>query len=222
VANVYIGYKFGSLSATPKQVVADMMDEELKLGYFSPFDGWTIHITDLDPHSLSASGGLEDVSLVQKYEISDEDYAKREDNFRNWKASKKAADPSWSFQREVKAAQDRQKMKLDPNFVPEPPKAPITDDEHQADLVQSMKIGDRCQVNPGGKRGCVKFIGKIASIAPGWWVGVQYDEPVGKNDGSVKGHCFFECPPNYGGFLRPDKLEVGDFPEDDLFGSDDD
>lgn len=72
-----------------------MTDEELKLGYFSPMDGWTIHITDLDPHSLSAGGWLEDVSLVQKYEISEEDYMKREDNFRNWKASKKAADPSW-------------------------------------------------------------------------------------------------------------------------------
>eukprot|EP00966_Prymnesium_polylepis_P096144 2228013-Prymnesium_polylepis.1 len=77
------------------QVVADMIDEELKLGYFSPCDGWTIHITDLDPHSLAANGGLEDVSLVKKYEISEEDYAKREDNFRNWKANKKAADPSW-------------------------------------------------------------------------------------------------------------------------------
>mmetsp|Transcript_14169 Transcript_14169/g.37429 ORF Transcript_14169/g.37429 Transcript_14169/m.37429 type:complete len:116 (-) Transcript_14169:344-691(-) len=113
-------------------------------------------------------------------------------------------------------------MKLDPTYVPEPPKAPITDDEHMADLVASMKVGDRCQINPGGKRGVVAFVGKIPAIAPGWWVGVQYDEPVGKNDGTVKGSRLFECPPNYGGFLRPDKVEVGDFPEADLFGSDDD
>jgi len=204
------------------QVVADMMDDELKLGYFSPCDGWTIHVTDLDPHSLAAGGGLEDVSLVKKYEISEEDYAKRENNFRNWKAQKKTDDPSWSFQREIKAAQDRQRMKADPNYVPEPPKAPITDDEHMADLAAAMKVGDRCQVNPGGKRGSVQFLGKIPAIAPGWWVGVQYDEPVGKNDGTVKGQRFFECPPKYGGFLRPDKVDTGDFPEEDLFGSDDD
>jgi len=38
------------------QVVADLVDDSLMLGYFSPMDGWTIHITDLDPHSLSAGG----------------------------------------------------------------------------------------------------------------------------------------------------------------------
>jgi hypothetical protein len=54
-----------------------------------------IHITDLDPHSLAAGGGLEDVSLVKKYEISEEDYMKRENNFRHWKASKQSADPNW-------------------------------------------------------------------------------------------------------------------------------
>ena len=54
-----------------------------------------MHITDLDPNSLAAGGGLEDVSLVKKYEISEEDYMKREDNFRNWKADKKKANPEW-------------------------------------------------------------------------------------------------------------------------------
>ena len=84
-----------AMCRTHLQVVADMIDDDLKLGYFSPMNGWTIHITDLDPHSLAANGGLEDVSLVKKYEISEEDYSKRENNFRNWKADKKKADPNW-------------------------------------------------------------------------------------------------------------------------------
>ena len=205
------------------QVVADMINDDLKLGYYSPQDGWTIHITDLDPHSLSANGGLEDVSLVKKYEISEEDYCKREDNFRKWKMEKKAADPTWSIAKEVKMNQDKKRMQQDPNFVPEPfeAKAPITDDAHLEEEASKMKVGDRCEVTVGGKRGEVKFVGKIPQIAPGWFVGVQYDEPVGKNDGTCKGKRYFECPPKYGGFLRPDKLKVGDYPELDLFDSED-
>ena len=93
----------------------DMINDELKLGYFSPMDGWTIHITDLDPHSLAANGGLEDVSLVKKYEISDEDYNKRDDNFRKWRQMKQAADPSWTMAKEIKQNQDRRNAALDPN-----------------------------------------------------------------------------------------------------------
>ena len=204
------------------QVVADMSDDSLMLGYFSPMDGYTIHITDLDPHSLSAGGQLEDVSLVKKYEISEEDYLKREDNFRRWKEEKKRADPTWSFAKEIKERQDAQRMKADPNFVPEPWKERETNDDAYADLAAKIKVGDRCEVTLGGKRGEVKYVGKIPAIAAGWWVGVQYDEPVGKNDGSITSKLgrtsrFFECPPNYGGFLRPDKLLVGDYPERDIF-----
>ena len=48
---------------------------------------------------------------------------------------------------------------------------PITDDEHMADVAEKMKVGDRCEVKLGGKRGEVKFVGKIPAIAPGWWIG---------------------------------------------------
>ena len=55
----------------------------------------------------------------------------------------------------------------------------------------------------------------------GWWIGVQYDEPVGKNNGSVKGVRYFECPDGDGGRLRPYKVKVGDYPEIDEFASED-
>lgn len=45
------------------------------------------------------------------------------------------------------------------------------------------KVGDRCEVEPGEKRGVVKFVGRAESLAPGFWVGVQYDEPLGNHDG---------------------------------------
>ena len=37
------------------------------------------------------------------------------------------------------------------------------------------------------------FVGKVEGLPKGWWVGVKFDEPVGKNDGTVKGKRFFEC-----------------------------
>ncbi len=42
---------------------------------------------------------------------------------------------------------------------------------------------------------------------------MQFDEPVGKGDGSAIGTVLFECPMRYGGFVRGKNIQVGDFPE---------
>ncbi len=44
-------------------------------------------------------------------------------------------------------------------------------------------------------------------------MGVRYDEPVGKSDGTVKGKCFFDAPPMRGGFVRGKNILVGYYPE---------
>jgi tubulin-folding cofactor B len=87
------------------------------------------------------------------------------------------------------------------------------------ELAVSLKAGERCEVRTSGnpvRRGEVKYVGKV-HFKPGMWVGVQYDEPMGKNDGAVDGKRYFECKPKYGSFVRPSNITVGDFPEiDDL------
>lgn len=70
----------------------------------------------------------------------------------------------------------------------------------------------------------LRYVGKIEGLPLGWWVGVKLDEPLGKNDGRAKGVRIFDCPPKHGLFLRPDKVQAGDFPPMDVLsdlGSDD-
>ena len=89
-----------------------------------------------------------------------------------------------------------------------------------SDLAAAIKPGSRCSVDPGDRRGEVKFVGRVEGLPLGFWVGVAYDEPLGKNDGSHKGKKYFEAEPGYGGFVRPDKVKVGDYPVIDEFASD--
>uniref|UniRef100_A0A915BKQ4 CLIP1 zinc knuckle domain-containing protein n=1 Tax=Parascaris univalens TaxID=6257 RepID=A0A915BKQ4_PARUN len=70
--------------------------------------------------------------------------------------------------------------------------------------VGDWEIGDRCQI--GSRVGNVVFIGPTR-FAPGEWIGVVLDEALGKNDGSVDGHRYFQCEPNHGLFCKASKLE---------------
>ncbi|XP_057665095.1 restin homolog isoform X5 [Diorhabda carinulata] len=69
------------------------------------------------------------------------------------------------------------------------------------------KIGDRVIIksSQGSKVGTVRYMG-ATEFAPGDWVGVELDDPRGKNDGSVNGKRYFECLPNFGLFAPVSKV----------------
>jgi len=94
----------------------------------------------------------------------------------------------------------------------------------EAAAKERIKKGDRCEVTVKGvkHRGVVRFLGETEFKVDTLWVGIQLDEPFGKNNGSVDGKVYFECGKNYGVFVKPDAVECGDFPEkDELDFSDD-
>ncbi|KAK5279464.1 hypothetical protein LTR20_004280 [Exophiala xenobiotica] len=67
-----------------------------------------------------------------------------------------------------------------------------------ADL--DIKIGHTI-VTQDGREGAVRYIGPL-HIAAGEWLGLELPDDSGKNDGSVKGQRYFECPAGYGIFVR--------------------
>lgn len=164
------------------------------LGFYSPQDGYRLHIIDLDPSSVTSGGWLEDTSLVEKYKISEEAYDKLDCNFRKFKEKLISQNPA------------SHESKLSDNYM--------------EDICADFKVGDRCEVEPGEKRGVVKFVGRAETVGPGFWVGIQLDEPLGKHNGMVKGKRYFDCTPQHGVLVRPDKVKVGDYPERDPFDED--
>lgn len=55
--------------------------------------------------------------------------------------------------------------------------------------------------------GTIRFIG-FTRFSEGYWVGVELDKEIGKNDGSVDGVRYFRCPPQYGIFVRACQLKI--------------
>ena len=144
--------------------------------------------------------------------MSEEDYDKREGTLRSLIKEQKAKDPNWVEPwNKTEGAGGTTAAPASSDDVPPGPES-----------VEGMKVGQRCEINPGSRRGTVAFVGEIEEMAPGFWVGVRFDEPVGRGDGKVKGRVVFEALARYGGFIRPANVTVGDFPERDIMAELDD
>lgn len=73
--------------------------------------------------------------------------------------------------------------------------------------IGDLRLGDRVIVtsSQGSKAGVLRYLG-TAEFAVGQWAGVELDDPLGKNDGSVAGTRYFECQPHYGLFAPIHKV----------------
>ena len=59
----------------------------------------------------------------------------------------------------------------------------------------ALEVGARCFHR--GRFGTVAFLGAV-HYADGDWCGIVMDDPVGKNDGTIKGTPYFRCAPKHG------------------------
>eukprot|EP00299_Pterocystis_sp_00344_P011403 c5314_g1_i2.p1 GENE.c5314_g1_i2~~c5314_g1_i2.p1 ORF type:complete len:282 (-),score=70.60 c5314_g1_i2:384-1193(-) len=179
--------------------IAMLLEDSLCLGYFSPQNGWLLHVEDRDPtHTIAKYQDLRNLSEEDRFKYTDEQYNQRPGTLREFLRNNPEA-----------AARIRAERG-------------IRDPEDGKELAEQIQVGQRCEVQllGGGKeRGEVKYIGLLEGNN-GYYIGVQLDLPEGRNDGSVKGKRYFTCADKYGIFVMPDKVTVGDFPEEDFLASD--
>jgi len=143
-----------------------------------------------------------DVSAVEKYEMPTNEYETRTDSVLAWKKNQKLG-------------------RFDPN-------APSLEQQRinaiQREIEERGIVpSKRCRLLPenDARRGLVAYVGPVSQIPGlGSWVGVALDEPTGKNDGSIQGQQYFECGKNQGVFVRPERVEIGNFPPLDDFDED--
>jgi tubulin-specific chaperone B len=192
-----------------------MLDDDRMLGFYGCKSGYTIHVVDLDPTSLSRDGGLDDVSGVVKYRMSEEEYDQRENTYRNFKRKQLEKDPTWRPVHGTGAGVIPGAGSALPGRGAAVP-ASNSDEFLDASCAAHVTIGQRCSVSPGDRRGEVCYIGLVKGLAAGYWVGVRLDEPQGKNDGTMKDVRYFEAGKNFGSFVRPTKVQCGDYPEKGL------
>ncbi|KAH7910179.1 CAP Gly-rich domain-containing protein [Hygrophoropsis aurantiaca] len=170
------------------QAEIQLSDDARPLGFYGLRDKQTLKVIDTNP-ATSFTGQLTDVSQVEKFELSDEAYAQRQDTVLAYKQRHKVG----RFADETPAVQPQQ---------------------------VDIPLGARCEVESAEeglhKRGTVRFVGPTAFAKTGVWVGIEYDEPIGKNDGSVQGERYFTCASSHGAFVRPDRVRVGDFPVEEI------
>ncbi|XP_027223599.1 tubulin-folding cofactor B isoform X1 [Penaeus vannamei] len=174
------------------KLICFLNDNDALLGSFNIEDNYRIHVTD----NTKKVGEFEDLSKVEKFELSEEEYAKRNDSVKAFLQKNKLGKYNEEEQARIQAEKEAA-------------------EKAEEDKASTFNVGDRCEVKVQGeptRRGEVMYIGEV-HFKPGVWVGIKYDEPLGKNDGSIGGKRYFEATPKYGGFTRPTNVEVGDFPE---------
>ncbi|OAA43847.1 tubulin specific chaperone cofactor B [Metarhizium rileyi] len=186
----------GGSDAIPVEA-ADEDDTRLSSFPLAPYA--ELHVGDTRPPG--ARPNYTDTSGVDKYVMPEGEYEKKTDSVLAWKRAQQLGrfDPNASSHEQARLETLEQEVRQ-----------------------RGIQVGKRCRIGgEDARRGVVKYVGEVKEIPNGigQWVGVQLDEPVGKNDGSIDGTRYWgePSPMKHGVFVRPERVEVGEYPPmDDL------
>ncbi|XP_017776441.1 PREDICTED: tubulin-folding cofactor B-like [Nicrophorus vespilloides] len=171
------------------QLICSLTDDQAMLGSYPIESGVRLHVVD----NFALRSEL-DFGNVEKYEMHDDEYAKKSDSVRSFLVKNKMGQYNEEFQRKKEKQEQEEQT-----------------------LAEATSVGARCKVtvkNAATRLGTVMYSGQVEGLA-GYWIGVKYDEPLGKNNGSFKDKSYFECAQNYGAFVKPQNILTGDFPEEE-------
>lgn len=90
------------------------------------------------------------------------------------------------------------------SLLPTPPLGVLSDKARTQLSSMGLHLGDKVVI-AGQKVGSLRFCGST-EFAGGLWAGVELQQPVGKNDGSVSGVQYFTCPIKHGIFAPLSKI----------------
>lgn len=175
--------------------VCNIDNDDALLGSYPIDDGMRIHVID----NFTLVKDLLGSDSAERFQLSEQEYEKKDDTLRSFLQRNKLGKYN---EEEMNKLKEQQQKEI----------------EEEAKLAEAVLVGARCEVRvpqQGVRRATVRYNGPLEG-AKGLWIGVQYDEPRGKNDGSVNGKRYFTCPEKYGGFVKPVYVTVGDFPEEEF------
>lgn len=85
------------------------------------------------------------------------------------------------------------------------------DDDDAASDVSTENFNTGEQVFLDGKtKAKVAYFGSVHFSHDDDWVGIEFDEPIGKHNGTVAGTEYFKCPSVHGLFVRSHRLQRAD------------
>lgn len=178
------------------ELMAQLDDDDATLDAYHIENEMRLHVVD-NFHYL-----IGNESSTEKFKLTDKQYDERRNTVRDYLKTHHLGKYN---EDEMKTIEERKKQ----------------EQEEQETKAESINIGDRCVVTRGPRRlGTVRYKGTF-HLKPGIFIGVEFDEPLGMNDGSVDGHTYFECKPKYGSMVPIMSVEIGDFPPEND-GLDDD